>query len=167
MIPMTPDGSVREGMAPQIYLRTPFNETEGRFSPEPSPRWIAYQSDDSGQYEVYVDSFPQSHGRRLISTAGGQFPEWGPGGRELFYLSPDDRLMAVGLKLGADTIECSTPRELFRLPRISFGRPSRTPYEASRDGRRFLTLTSSDAALQPLTLIVNWPALLKKGAAAQ
>ena len=153
-------------MAPKVYLGTPFSETDGRFSPEPSPKWIAYQSDDSGRNEVYVDSFPESHGRKQISTAGGQFPQWGAGGRELFYVSPDDKLMAVDLKLGANAIECSAPRELFRLPLISFGRggSGRSPYEASRDGRRFLTLTSSEAAPQPLTLIVNWPALLKKGA---
>jgi Tol biopolymer transport system component len=165
MLPMTPDGSIQEGIAPKIYLRTPFNESEGRFSPEPSPRWIAYQSDESGQFEVYVDSFPESHGRKLISTAGGQFPQWGAGGRELFYLSLDDRLMAVSLKLGADTIECSVPRELFRLPLSGLGRGGGiggSPYEATRDGRRFLTLTTSEAVPQPLTLIVNWPALLNR-----
>jgi serine/threonine protein kinase/Tol biopolymer transport system component len=169
MLPMTPDGRIGEGMVPKIYLRTPFNESEGRFSPEPSPRWIAYQSDNSGQFEVYVDSFPESHGSKRISTAGGQFPQWGAGGRELFYLSLDDRLMAVSLKLGADTIECSVPRELFRLPLSGLGRGGGiggSPYEAARDGRRFLTLTTSEAVPQPLTLIVNWPALLNKRSSA-
>jgi hypothetical protein len=168
---MASDGRMREGVAPKPYLRTPFNESEGRFSPEPSPRWVAYQSADSGRFEVYIDAFPEPRGRKRISTAGGQFPEWGAGGRELFYLSLDDKLMEVSLKVGADSIESSPPRELFRLPVPSFfgvgGGIGRSPYEASRDGRRFLVLTSSETAPQPLTVIVNWPALLKKGTAAQ
>jgi Tol biopolymer transport system component/predicted Ser/Thr protein kinase len=169
IFPMTPDGRMREGVAPKPYLHTPFNESDSRFAPEPSPRWVAYQSDESGRFEVYIDAFPESRGRKRISTAGGQFPEWGAGGRELFYLSPDDKLMEVSLKVGADTIESSAPRELFQLPLPGFGvggGVGRSPYEASRDGRRFLVLTSSETAPQPLTVIVNWPALLKKGSAA-
>jgi predicted Ser/Thr protein kinase len=164
MLPMMPDGRMREGEAPKPYLRTPFNESEGRFSLEQSPRWVAYQSDESGRYEIYIDSFPEPRDKKRISTAGGRFPEWGAGGRELFYLSPDDKLMAVSLKLGSDAVESSTPRELFRLPvpSIDFG----GNYEVSRDGRRFLVLTSAEGRPQLLTLIVNWPALLKKGAAA-
>ena len=170
VLPMTLDGRIRDDTAPKPYLRTPFNESESRFSPEPSPRWVAYQSDDSGQVEVYIDSFPESRGRKLISTGGGRDPEWGAGGRELFYVAPDDRLMAVSLKVGADTIEPSAPRELFRLPLPSFdlgrGGIGSSPYQASRDGQRFLTFTSTEAASQPLMLIVNWPALLKKGSSA-
>jgi hypothetical protein len=76
--------------------------------------------------------------------------------------------MAVSLKLGTDTIEPSAPHELFRLPLPSLagGGPGSIPYDVSRDGRRFLMLTNSDAAPLPLTLIVNWPALLKKRSAA-
>ncbi len=167
-LPMTPDGRMRDDTAPKPYLRTSYNEVESRFSPEPSPRWVAYQSDDSGQYEVYVDSFPEPHGRKRISTAGGHFPEWGPGGHELFYLTLDGRLMVVSLKVGTDAIEGSAPRELFHLPVSSpgGGGPGASPYEASRDGRRFLMLNNSEAAPQPLTVIVNWPALLKNGSAA-
>ena len=163
-LPVNPDGRLREDTAPKPYLQTSYNELEGRFSPEPSPRWGAYQSDDSGRHEVYIDSFPESQGRRQISTAGGYFPQWGADGRELFYLTLDDRLMEVSLKLGTDTIEPSAPRELFRLPLPSLGGggPGSSPYEVSHDGRRFLTLTNSEAAAPPLTVIVNWPALLKK-----
>ena len=168
MLSMAADGRIREDMPPKPYLRTPFNESEGRFSPEPSPRWVTYQTDDSGQLEVYIDSFPESRGRIRVSTAGGEFPQWGAGGRELFYLAPDDRLMAVTLKLATDTIEPSAPRELFRLSLPSLGGGAigtvgSSPYEVSHDGRRFLIVTSSEAGPQALTLIVNWPALLKKG----
>ena len=164
MLPMTSDGKMREAEAPKPYLRTPFNELNGRFQPGPGPRWVAYQSDESGRDEIYIDSFPQPRGKKRISTGGGRFPEWGTGGRELFYLSPEDKLMAVRLKLEADTVEPSMPRELFRLPVSSIDFSGH--YEVSRDGQRFLVLTNPEARPQALTLIVNWQALLKRGAAA-
>ena len=99
-----------------------------------------------------------------ISTGGGQYPQWGAGGRELFYVSPDNKLMAVSLKLGADSVEPSAPRELFPLPAVDIGW---SPYDATPDGQRFLVRATPAQAGQPLTVIVNWPALLKKGAAAQ
>jgi eukaryotic-like serine/threonine-protein kinase len=163
VLPMTPEGKPAGQARP--YLRTPFNESWGRFSPEPSPRWVAYQSDDSGRYEVYIQAFPEPRGKVQISTGGGQYPQWGPGGRELFYVSPDFKLMAVSLKLGADSVEPSTPRELFPLPIVDNGF---SPYETAPDGQRFLVrAVPQQQASQPLTVIVNWPALLKPGAAAQ
>jgi Tol biopolymer transport system component/predicted Ser/Thr protein kinase len=162
VLPMTPDGKPAGQARP--YLRTPFNETRGRFSPEPSPRWVAYQSDESGRYEVYIQAFPEPGGKFQISTGGGQSPQWGPGGRELFYVSPDLKLMAVSLKLGADSVEPSNPRELFLLPVVDNGW---SPYDTS-DGQRFLVpAVPRQQASQPLTVIVNWPALLKKGTPAQ
>jgi Tol biopolymer transport system component len=99
-------------------LRTTASEWQGRFSPELHPRWVAYQSDDSGRYEVYINSFPEARSKTRISTAGGMYPQWGPSGRELFYMSPDNKLMAVSVKLGADSVEVSAPRELFTLPAL-------------------------------------------------
>ncbi|HEV2198793.1 MAG TPA: protein kinase [Bryobacteraceae bacterium] len=158
VLPMTPDGKPAGQAKP--YLRTPFNENRGRFSPGPSPRWVAYQSDDSGRYEVYIQAFPEPRAKFRISTGGGQYPQWGPGGRELFYVSPDLKLMAVSLKLGADSVEPSTPRELFPLPIVDNGW---SPYDVAPDGQRFLVrAVPQQQASQPLTLIVNWPALLKK-----
>jgi eukaryotic-like serine/threonine-protein kinase len=163
VLPMTPEGKPAGQAKP--YLRTPFNEGWGRFSPEPSPRWVAYQSDESGRPEVYIQAFPEPRGKFQISTGGGQFPEWGPGGRELFYVSLDFKLMAVSLKLGADSVEPSAPRELFSLPAVDSGW---SPYDTAADGQRFLVrAVPQQQASQPLTVIVNWPALLKKGAAAQ
>jgi Tol biopolymer transport system component/predicted Ser/Thr protein kinase len=165
IIPITPDGKLREDEVIRPYLRTSFNEAEGRFSPEPSPRWVAYQSDESGRDEVYVDSFPRPRGKKRISTGGGRFPEWGHGGRELFYLAPDDRLMTVSLKVGSSSIEPSPPRELFRLPvtTTDFG----GGYEVTRDGQRFLMRTNPEGRPQSLTLIANWPALLRRGVRAR
>jgi hypothetical protein len=154
---------MQEGATPAPYLRTRFNESSGHFSPAPSPRWVAYVSDESGQPEVYIDAFPEPRGKKRISTAGGAFPQWGAGGRELFYVSLENKLMAVNLNLGADSVDPSVPHELFPLPVRS---PAGATYAPSRDGQRFLVLTNAEPAPQALTVIMNWPALLKKGAAA-
>jgi len=161
-IPVTPDGKMREGVAPARYLGTHFKETFGRFPPGPNPRWVAYQSDESGKYEIYIATFPEPREKKRISTGGGAVPKWGAGGRELFYVSPENRLMAVRLKLGPDSIMPSAPRELFPLPMRALA--GGYGYEPSRDGQRFLVMTSPEVASQPLNVIVNWPSLLKKGA---
>jgi serine/threonine protein kinase len=161
VLPMTPDGGAVADAKPRPYLRTHYAESAGRFSPELSPHWVAYQSDESGRFEVYIDAFPQPHGKTMISTGGGTYPQWGAGGRELFYLSPDFKLMVVDLKLTTDSVKPSAPRELFPLPVVDDGF---CPYDTTPDGRRFLVrATPEHGASQPLTVIVNWPALLKEG----
>lgn len=159
VLPMMPDGKPAPEARPRPYLQTPFNEFWGRFSPESPPRWVAYQSDITGKSEVYVAAFPEPRGKVQVSTGGGQYPQWGAGGRELFYLSPDNKLMSVSLKTGANSVDPSAPRELFRLPSIDTGW---CPYDAAADGQRFLVRATPGQAGQPLTVIVNWPALLKK-----
>jgi Tol biopolymer transport system component len=159
ILPVTPDGTPAADAQPKLYLRTPYNEWRGRFSPEASPHWVAYQADESGRNEIYIQSFPEPHGPTRISIGGGQYPAWNPNGRELFYVSPDNKLMAVSLKLAADSVEPSPPRELFPLPADEIGY---SPYEVAPDGQRFLVRAATQQAAQPLTLIVNWPALLKR-----
>jgi predicted Ser/Thr protein kinase len=164
VLDVTPDGKPSLGATPRPYRRTPFSESWGRFSPEAPPRWVAYHSNDTGRNEVYIQAFPEPRGKFQISTGGGQYPQWGAGGRELFYVAPDNKLMAVSLKLGTDSVEPSAPRELFVLPAVDTGW---NPYDTDPDGQRFLVrATPERAAAQPLTVIVNWPALLKKGAPA-
>src|SRR5215471_7535883 len=126
ILPVTPDGKVAPDARPIPYLRTQFNERWGRFSPEPEPRWVAYMSDESGRQEVYLDSFREPGNKVPISTGGGDFVEWGPDGRELFYVSPGLKLMQVTLKRGSNSIEPSRPRELFTLPIPNDGY---TPYQ--------------------------------------
>ena len=162
VLPVTPEGKPSPESAPKLYLGTKSNESYGRFSPESPPRWVAYQSDETGRYEVYIQAFPEPRGAVRISTAGGQYPQWGPGGSELFYVSPDNKLMAVSLKFSADSVEASVPHELFALPGADIGW---SRYEAAPDGQRFLVRATPGQAGQPLTVIVNWPALLKKEAA--
>ena len=128
-----------------------------------NPRWIAYVSDESGRYEIYIDSFPERRRKTPISTGGGLYPTWGADGRELYYVSPDLKLMAVSLKMATDSVEPSAPRELFPLPVVDTGF---SPYVPGPDGRFLVRATPQQQAGEPLTVIVNWPALLKKGAGA-
>ena len=170
ILPVMPDGRPPSEGKAWPYLRTPFAEWFGRFSPEPNPRWVAYQSDESGRIEVYVNSFPEAGRKIRISTDGGSYPQWGApigkDGRELFYVAPDNKLMMVNLKFVAGTVEPSAPHELFLLPTTKTASAGASPYEVAPDGNRFLVNATPQQASPPLTVIVNWPALLKKGAAA-
>jgi dipeptidyl aminopeptidase/acylaminoacyl peptidase len=161
-LPFTPEGKLPENAKPSLYLRTKFNESNARFSPEQSPRWVAYQSDETGRYEVYISGFPEPRSKFQISTGGGQYPQWGAGGRELFYVAPDNKLIVADLKVTPGAVQPSA-RALFTLPIIDNGW---SPYDTAADGQRFLVRAVSQQASPPLTVIVNWPALLKKGAAA-
>jgi Tol biopolymer transport system component/predicted Ser/Thr protein kinase len=160
VLPVTPDGRALPGAKPWPFVREPFDQHQAHFSPD--TRWVAYQSTESGQSEIYVRSFPEAREKLRISTSGGDFPQWGEGGRELFYRSRDRKLMAVTLKPVGTFLEVSLPRELFELPAELQG-PNL--YEAAPDGQRFL-VNDLAASTEPLTVIFNWPALLKKGAPA-
>src|SRR5262249_25509633 len=85
---------------PEPFLATPFNEAMGQFSPVPAGGryWVAYTSDESGAFEVYVESYPRGSGRYLISKGGGTQARWRPDGKELFYVAPDGMLMSVDVR---------------------------------------------------------------------
>ena len=164
ILPVTPQGVVSESKA-RLYLGSSANESWGRFSPEPNPRWVAYQSDELDHFEVYIQSFPEPHGKFRISPRGGSYPMWGPDGHELYYESLDNKLTVVSLKFEADSVTPSAPRELFALPPAQSGRGA-PPYDIAPDGKRFAVSVQirSDSGL---TLVTNWPALLKKGSATR
>jgi Tol biopolymer transport system component len=164
VVPVTADGKPEEDAQPRPYLRTRFNEWQARFSPEPNPRWVAYVSDESGRDEVYIQAFPEPRGKWPISTGGGRHPRWNSDGRELYYVAPDGKLMVVSLKLGADSVDASVPRTLFTMVWDDGGF---SMYDVGPDGQRFLVRTPIETGSQPLQVILNWPALLKKGTAAQ
>ena len=135
------------GRRPFAILQTPFNERYARFSPD--GRWVTYQSDESGRFEIYVRPFPGPGSAWRVSPAGGTNPEWRGDGRELFYVSADNRLMAVPLDGGS--VAAGAPVALFTLPQVSL----RCPYAASPDGQRFLiNRIVSDPA--PITVLFNW-----------
>ena len=136
-------------------VETTFHEENGQFSPD--GRWIAYQSNESGQLEIYVQPFPGPGPRTRISSEGGVQARWRHDGREIFYLAPDNRLTAVPVRLDSDRVDVGTPMPLFApgligpIPRSPYARH----YIVSRDGQRFLVNTRKEVTL-PITVILNW-----------
>ena len=108
---------------PFPVMRTDFDEIQGQFSP--NGRWIAYTSNESGRYEVYIRPFPDQGGAWRVSTDGGVTPRWRHNGKELFYVAPDNRMMAAALQVSADgrTASPEPPSALFstRLTSGNFG----------------------------------------------
>jgi hypothetical protein len=134
---------------PITLVQTAFSETFGRLSPD--DRWLAYTSDESGRLEVYVRPFLRPGGAQLISTRGGMQPVWRrTDGNELFYLSPERRVMSVSVQSDASTFRASVPRALFDEP---VGGDS---YAVSRDGQRFLINTALPEASAPIQIVLNW-----------
>ena len=146
--------------APVPIARTPFADIDGRFSPD--GRWVAYASDDSGKMEVYVQAFPQAGNRRRVSSGGGSEPRWRRDGGELFYLAADGKLMAVPVRL-TPSFEPGTPRPLFQTQTAFVGSPYRMNYDVGGDPPRFLVnLVTDAAASSTITIVLNWPATLRK-----
>jgi Tol biopolymer transport system component len=144
--------------------RKPFELAQPRarfpqFSPD--GRWILYASPGAGRAaEVYIARFPGPGSSWQVSTAGGFNPRWRADGKEVFYLyQQEDKLMSAAVSLGPDHVVVGEAKPLFDLPWIG----PRFTFDVSPDGGRILALTQpSQAASAPLTLIVNWPALLKQ-----
>jgi serine/threonine protein kinase/Tol biopolymer transport system component len=144
----------------QPFLRTPFNEGAPAFSPD--ARWLAYISDESGRYEIYVQPYPGPGGKWQISTEGGTEPMWNPKGRELFYRS-GDKMMAVDITTQPG-FAAGKPRMLFA------GRYQATPvqsadYDVSSDGQRFLMLKPvehMEAGPAQINVVLNWSEELKQ-----
>ncbi|MEX2272157.1 MAG: protein kinase [Vicinamibacterales bacterium] len=142
----------------RAVLATTSNELHPAVSPD--ERWLAYASDQSGRYEVYVQERAGGGQRTLVSTGGGLQPRWRGDGRELFYLQPDGSLMAVGLDAGP-RFAAAAPRLLFRTSRSSAFNPYRNDYFPATDGRRFLIRVPVAGPSPSITVVVNWPAWLK------
>jgi Tol biopolymer transport system component len=131
---------------PVAVAQTPSEEAEARFSPD--GRWIAYQSNESGRNEVYVQPFPGPGGRSQISTGGGTFPKWQRDGKGLFYLDSGTRVMSVPVAPNGPRVEPGIPVALFSVS------PGAT-YEASPDGQRFL-INEITREPSPITILLNW-----------
>jgi Tol biopolymer transport system component len=149
------DGSV--GRTPFPVVESKFNESGAQFSPD--GRWIAYTSNESGRDEIYVQRFPATGERQQITGAGGVQVRWRADAKELFYLTPENRLMAVPVRLDAtaEPAEIGTPIPLFAVRLNGNGQlATARHYVASRDGQRLLVDTLKEVTI-PLTVVLNWP----------
>ena len=147
---------------PSLYLQTPFNELHGQVSPD--GRWLAYTSDESGTWEVYVQSFPVPGHRRTISTAGGAQPRWRRDGKELFFLTSDRRMMSVKVESKLDAqggLEVGEPQMLFQTRiRGPLERPL-LEYTVTANGQRFL-VCETERTDPSMTVLLNWTAALSR-----
>ncbi len=130
----------------------------GRFSPD--GKWVAYSSNESGRWEIYVTSFPEAHGKWQVSNTGGDQPRWRSDGKELFYLSTDSKIMAVPVKTGSN-FDAGAPTALFQAnPREMFATSELFSYDVSGDGQKFLINSQLKTELTPMSVVLNWSAKL-------
>ena len=146
-----------DGQAKPLFQSPAFEQGFATFSP--NGRFIAYTSNESGRWEVYVQSFPASAEKLMVSSNGGALPLWRDDGRELFYLTEDGRVMSAEIKSGAK-IESGVPQQLFQA-RIKLA--DDYPYAINSDGSRFLINILADTSdTAPMIVVLNWTAALKK-----
>ena len=160
MIPLTGD----KKSIPLFH--TAFAESHAQISP--NGKWVAYQSNETGRYEIYVRPFPSGDGRWQISADGGVFPRWRADGAELFYMTTSSlKLTSVRVNQAGPTFEYGGPTELFDSGYVNYSHGSYYhAYAVSPDGQRFL-IPRPEGANQgstpaPITVVVNWPAAVAR-----
>jgi Tol biopolymer transport system component/tRNA A-37 threonylcarbamoyl transferase component Bud32 len=162
VLPLAADGTP-SGTATS-FANTVFSEDQGRFSPD--THWIAYASDESGRSEIYVQPFPapaSGGSKTAISGDGGSQPRWRRDGKELFYSSPDGRLIAVDVTAGP-IFKASAPKTLFQVPLAEIGHNEGglqvLGWDLAPNGNRLLIDTATSSS-ESVTVVLNWPAELK------
>jgi eukaryotic-like serine/threonine-protein kinase len=147
-------------LSSSLFLKALSPPRAGRFSPD--GKWVAYASNESGKWEVYVTSFPEAHGKWQVSNAGGEQPRWRSDGRELYYLASDGKIMAAPVTTGAN-FDAGTPVALFQAnPRELVATSEQFSYDVSKDGQKFLINTQLKTAMTPMSVVMNWGAKLGK-----
>jgi len=148
---------------PMVGERKPFAVLQDQFAKDnpqfsPDTRWVAYQSNESGRDEVYIAPFPGPGAKFQVSNNGGRMPMWRKDGKELYYVSLDQKMMAVPIQAAAATVQPGAPQDLFavRVP------PIRATYTVAGDGRFLINTIGETADSAPLSLFTNWPATLRK-----
>jgi Tol biopolymer transport system component len=152
-VPLTSDRK------PQPLLTTPFDERQGQFSPD--GRWIAYVSDETDTNQVYVQSFPPSDVKWLISTSGGNEPRWRRDGKALFFMSggvTSRDVMSVEVDTSTDMFRAGVPQKRFTvrpfMPNSLIG--AFNSWDVTPDGLRFLVVSPESTTAPPVTVVVNW-----------
>jgi Tol biopolymer transport system component len=145
----------------RLFMATPGIIRNAQFSPD--GKWVAYASNESGKFEIYVTSFPAAQGKWQVSSAGGTQPRWRGDSKELFYIAADGKIMAVPVSVGAN-FDAGAPAALFQAhARELLGTSEQVGYDVTKDGQRFLINTQvKNADTHPMTVILNWDAEMKK-----
>lgn len=144
---------------PSPIVATAAEERNARLSPD--GRWMSYTSDESGVFEVYVQPFPPTAAKWQVSRGGGQQSMWSPDGRELFYISPDKKIVGVDVTASNGVFRTSSPHVVIDARVGGWGRTNQgTPYAITADGRRLLVSRETEAT-RPVGVILNWPMLVR------
>jgi eukaryotic-like serine/threonine-protein kinase len=153
---------------PFVFLKTPFEEDDARFSPD--GRWVAYASDESGRNEVYVAPFlppgtssasegkPARTGKWQLSSAGGANPAWRADGKEVYFIAADRKLMAIEVNGDGDSFEIGSATALF----ATNSPVGSEPFDVSADGEWFVVNTRTTSGSSPINLVTNWPTEIRK-----
>jgi Tol biopolymer transport system component/predicted Ser/Thr protein kinase len=150
------DGTVKPLLDPKWVIRNT------QFSPD--ARWIAYSTNETGTWEIFVSPFPGGNGKWQVSRGGGEEPRWRRDGKELFFLSAEGRIMAVPVKLMESNFESGSPVALFQAHlRQPISAMDVVSYDVSADGQRFLVNTKmQESNPAPMSIILNWRSELDK-----
>jgi eukaryotic-like serine/threonine-protein kinase len=142
---------------PRPFLQSPFTMVRSSFSPD--GKWLAYCSNEAGNLKVYVVPFPGPGGKWQVSSGGGDYPRWRGDGKELFYLSLDNKMMAAEVKASGSSFAIGAVRQLFeiRVYRSQVG-----AYDVTADGQRFILAYEPGQPNEAITLVENWDAESKK-----
>ena len=130
----------------EAYLETKYSEGDAVFSPD--GRWVAYNSNESGRYEIYVEGYPERRGKWLVSAEGGGLPQWRGDGKELYYRKSDGTLMAASMVLQAGGVQVGRAEALFR----AMGQHDY--FGSAKDGKRFLA-AEQDGSEQAFPMVVQ------------
>jgi serine/threonine protein kinase/Tol biopolymer transport system component len=145
---------------PFPVIQTPSEDTNGAISPD--GRWFAYQSYEGGHYQVYVRAFPGIGGTFQVSKDGGSWPVWRRDGKELFFLSPESKMMAAAIDTSSQ-FQFGTPTPLFAIAVPGMTGTGGRHYDTTKDGRRFLVnVVQRQPETIPLTVLINWLAAVRK-----
>jgi eukaryotic-like serine/threonine-protein kinase len=148
--------STAAGKAPRPLVQTRFDEIQGRVSPD--GKWIAYASNETGRFEIYVQEFPVTGAKWRVSNSGGSDPKWRGDGNELFYVSLDGSVMAASVRPNA-RFEADPPERLIGAALPNPVEPFTSNYTVTKDGERFLVKVPSERA--PIVVLVGWAARVR------
>jgi len=138
---------------PIEIIKTQFDELNGQFSPD--GKWVAYETNESGPFQIVVQPFPVPSFKSPVSIGGGSQPRWSADGKELYFIAPDGKLMATPIKASGGTFTADTPVELFQASPAAGASSNKQQYAVSRDGR-FLINQPAESSATPITIILNW-----------
>jgi Tol biopolymer transport system component len=140
---------------PAPFANSSYDESSGQFSPD--GRWIAYRSDESGRFEIYVQPFPGPGEKTQVSIDGGTEPRWRADGKEIFYISPDAKMMAVSFQSSGGAPDVGKPVPLFQTRKVRGGTGNvLQQYDVSSDGRFLINVNADESVASPIMLIMNW-----------